>query len=267
MSAPPVPSLGRAVAAVFRMQATRTLRGKKLRLAIVALGVVLAGALAARYLLRDPDAERLAAAVKNDIDYGFLHLLVYLLPFLFASGSIAEEVEGRTLAYVVARPVSRLALVLGKYLCAVAFVVPLLVGGILLLHAGALVTSPAQLGELLPGTLRAAGATALLACAYVALCMFWGTLAVEAAGIVSTLYLAVVEFGFSLVPGIFRCLSLNYLAQQLAGMDKGGPALFLEITPDVAPAVAGPVLGGATFLFLALAWAATAGNEFRFSRA
>jgi ABC-type transport system involved in multi-copper enzyme maturation permease subunit len=267
MSAPPVPSLGHAVAAVFRMQALRTLRGKKLRLAVVAVGVVVGGAVAARYLSPDPDGERLAAAVENGIDYGFLHLLVYLLPFLFASGAIAEEVEGRTLTYVVARPVSRLALVLGKYLCAVAFAVPLLVGGVLLLHACALLTAPARLVELLPATSRAAGATALLACAYAATCMLWGTLAVEAAGIVSALYLGVVEFGFSLVPGFFRCLSLNYHAQQLAGMDKGGPALFLEITPDVPPWVAGPVVGGATFLFLLLTWAATRNNEFRFSRA
>ena len=243
----------------------RFARGKKLRLALVALALVVVGVVTARYLGEHPDAAATADAVRSGLRLGFLGLLVYLLPFLFASGVIAEEVEGRTLSFLVARPVGRWALGTGKYLAAIALAVPLLVAGMLVVHVACFATAPDALVSELPSTLRIAGACALLACCYAAFCMLWGAVAVEAAGIVATLHLAVLEFGISLVPGPIRLLSMNYLASQLAGMEKTG--LFADITPDVPPLAAGLTLGAVTLTFFGLGLLAVATSEFRFSRA
>lgn len=265
MSAPPVPSVGHSIAATMRLQLKRFARGKKLRLAVVALVLVVAGIVTARYLGDNPDAETTAKAVQNGLDRGFLRLLVYLLPFLFASGVIAEEVEGRTLGYLTARPVSRWVLGAGKYLASILLAVPLLAVGILVVHLACFATLPGPLVDELPHTLRVMGAVSLLACCYAAFCMLWGAIAVEAAGIVATLHLAVLEFGMSLVPGPIRLLSMNYIASQLAGFEKTG--LFADITPAVPPLTAGIVLAAVTLVFFGLSLLAVATSEFRFSKA
>lgn len=265
MSAPPVPGLGRSIAVTTRLQLKRFSRGKKLRLAVVALVLVVAGIITARYLGEDTDAETVAKAVHNGLERGFLRLLVYLLPFLFASGVIAEEVEGRTLGFLTARPVSRWALGAGKYFASIALAVPLLAIGILVVHVACFATLPGSLVDEFPKTLRVMGAVSLLACCYAAFCMLWGAIAVEAAGIVATLHLAVLEFGMSLVPGPIRLLSMNYIASQLAGFKTTG--LFADITPSVAPLTAGIVLGIVTLLFFGLSLLAVATSEFRFSKA
>ena len=265
MSAPPVPGAGHAIAVTMRLQLKRFSRGKKLRLAIVALVLVVGGIIAARYLGSNPDAETVATAVQNGLDRGFLRLLVYLLPFLFASGVIAEEVEGRTLSFLVARPVSRWALGAGKYLASIALAVPLLALGVLVVHLACFATLPGPLVDEFPKTLRVMGSVSLLACCYAAFCMLWGAIAVEAAGIVATLHLAVLEFGMSLVPGPIRLLSMNYIASQLAGFEKTG--IFSDITPAVPPLTAGLVLGAVTLVFFGLSLVAVASSEFRFSKA
>jgi ABC-type transport system involved in multi-copper enzyme maturation permease subunit len=265
MSAPPVPSFGHSVAVTTRLQLKRFSRGKKLRLAVVALVLVVAGIVTARYLGDNPDAETVGTAVQNGLDRGFLRLLVYLLPFLFASGVIAEEVEGRTLGYLTVRPVSRWALGAGKYLASITLAVPLLAIGVLLVHLACFATLPGPLVDELPKTLRVMGAVSLLACCYAAFCMLWGAIAVEAAGIVATLHLAVLEFGMSLVPGPIRLLSMNYIASQLAGFKVTG--LFAEMTPAVPALTAGLVLGAVTLVFFGFSLLAVATSEFRFSKA
>lgn len=265
MSAPPVPSIGHGIGVTMRLQLKRFSRGKKLRLAVVALVLVIAGIVAARYLGENPDTETVATAVQNGLDRGFLRLLVYLLPFLFASGVVAEEVEGRTLGFLTARPVSRWALGAGKYLASITLAVPLLAAGMLIVHLACFATLPGALVDELLRTLRVIGACSLLACCYAAFCMLWGAVAVEAAGIVATLHLAVLEFGMSLVPGPIRLLSMNYIASQLAGLEKSG--LFADMTPAVPPLTASIVLTVVTLVFFGLSLLAVATSEFRFSKA
>jgi ABC-type transport system involved in multi-copper enzyme maturation permease subunit len=262
MSAPPAPSLFAATGIVYRFQMMRFVRGKKLRLAVGALVVVIAGILATRFLAKDADP---ADIVARGFDLGFAHLLVYLLPFLFASGAIAEEVEGRTFTFLAGRPVGRGAITLGKYLAAVSMSAGLLAVAMLLVHLIALVSTPAALTDHFGETARSIGALALLSACYAAICLAWGAMAVEAAGVVAGLYLAVIEFGGALTPGKIRLVSMNYHAAQLAGFDKGG--LFADSVPDVVPWVATLVLTVVTLLFVALAWMVVASSEFRFARA
>lgn len=57
----------------------------------------------------------------------FLQFLVLILTLFFGTSVLSEEVEGRTLTYLVTRPVSKAALLVGKY-AAYMLVVTVLVG-------------------------------------------------------------------------------------------------------------------------------------------
>lgn len=262
MSPPPVPSLGAAIAAVFRLQWRRLVRGKKLRLGVVSVVLVVLAVVAARYAT--PTALP-KDVVQEGVKWGFFTLLVYLVPFLFTAGTIAEEVEARTFAFLAARPVGRFAITVGKYAAGTAMAIALLAAGLLVLHIGAFVTEPTDMIDELPSTLRAIGSISLLATFYCALCTFWGAVAPEAAGIVSTLYLALVEFALSFMPTFFRFVSMNYLAQQLAGLPRGG--IMPHTVPDVPSWAAVAAVTGMMLAFLAFASLAVKTSEYRFGKA
>ncbi len=262
MTTPRTPSFLGAILAVFRLQALRLRRGKKLRLAIVATALVVFAALAARYGMRDPDPER---TVRTTLDVGFFGFLAYLLPFLLQAGAIAEEVEGRTFTYVAGRPTGRFALTLGKWLAGTIYACLTLVLGVVVLHLGAYAATPDSLVETLAGTAKAAGALALLATYYGAVCFFWGALLPEAAGILSLIYLAVVEFGFGKLFGIVRLASMNYHAEQLAGLPRGG--FLADSVPDLAPWWSVLAIGAHALVFLSLAVIVVRLQEYRFSKA
>lgn len=262
MSAPPIPSLGSSIAAIFRFQLRRLMRGKKLHLALVGAGLVLFAVVAARYAA---DAVDPVVAVNNGVQWGFFRMLCFLVPFLFASGSIGEEVEGRTFAYLAARPVGRPAITIGKFGAAAALSLAIVAVGMLLMHLLCFATEPTAMVDELPSTLRAMGSASLLTLFYCAVCTFWGAIVPEAAGIVSALHLAVVEFCFSFVPGMMRFVSMSYLAQQLAGLDRGG--FFPDTVPDISDGVVVAVLVVITLFFLSLAALVVQVSEYRFSKA
>jgi hypothetical protein len=259
---PPVPQLGAATAAVFRLHWKRLVRGKKLRLGAIAVGLVIVAVVAARYA---QDAAPASDVMRAGLSLGFFTMLVFLVPFLLTSGAIAEEVESRTFAYLSSRPVSRLAITLGNYTAGVAAALAILGGGIVIMHVAVFLTEPGPMIDELPATLRAGGAILLLTLLYGAICTFWGAVATEAAGIVSALYLAIVEFAFSMLPGIFRFVSMNYMAQQLGGLPKAG--LRPDLVPDMETWVPVVTIVPMTFLFLVLSAVVVGASEYRFGRA
>jgi ABC-type transport system involved in multi-copper enzyme maturation permease subunit len=262
MSAPPVPDLGSATLSVLRLSWTRLVRGRKLRLGITATVLVLLAAIIARYAAEGSVA---ADVVEAGVRVGFFGLLVYMLPFLFTSGTIAEEVEGRTFPFLALRPAGRVAIVLGKYLAGAGMSVILLASGILVLHVAAYATDPTPMIDELPGTLRTMGAISLLALCYSAICLFWGSIVVEAAGLLSTLHLATIEFGFSWLPSFLRFGSMNYLAAQLAGLPKGG--FFPEWVPDIETWICGVVIAIVTLVFVGMATLVVRTTELGFGKA
>jgi len=237
MAPPPAPSFAASLSAVSRLSLRRLARGHKLRLGLVSSSLVLAAVVAARY---GTDAGTAEGALDSGLRYGFFGLLGYLLPFLFTAGSMAEEVEGRTLPFLTVRPIGRIAIALGKYLTGSGAAALLLVASLLLLHALVYASSPAALVEALPGTLRAACALALLAFVYGGICSFWGAVVPEVGGVVATLHLAIVEFLFGWMPGVFRLVSMSFYARQLAGLEKGG--LMPDTVPDVPALLAAGLL-------------------------
>jgi ABC-type transport system involved in multi-copper enzyme maturation permease subunit len=248
VSPPSVPGLGAALSASFRLAWVRMVRGRKLRLAIAAVLFVVVASVAARYLADVTDPAR---AVSSAVRVGFLNMLVFLLPFLFTAGAIAEEVESRTLSYLMIRPAGRVAIALGKYLASAAICVALLAGGVLTIHVASLVADPTPMVEALPDTLRMIGSLSLLALCYCALCMLWGGLVVEAGGLLATLHLAVIEYGFSWLPGVARLASMNHFASELAGFERRG--FGASLVPEVDLWVCALVLGVMTLVYLGLA--------------
>lgn len=262
MSAPPTPSLFTGIAAVFRLSWKRTLRGRKLRLGVAATLLVVVAAVTARYML---DAAEPANVVEAGLRLGFFGLLAYLVPFLFASGAIAEEVELRTFPFLAMRPAGRAAIALGKFFSASVASIALLGAGVLLLHVASFVTEPTDMIDELPDTLRSLGALALLATCHSAMCLFWGAVLVEASGLVAGLYLAVVEFGGSWIPGFVRFVSMTYVAGQLAGLPKGG--FWVELVPEFDTWIYALIVTLVTLIYVGLSWAVVQVREFGFGKA
>lgn len=258
----PVPDLASSVLAVFRLNLKRMLRGRKLRFALAAMVLVVGATLAARYVVAPEDPQPL---VHDAIRMGFFGLLAYLLPFLFNSGAIAEEVETRTLPYLLLRPTGRLGLTLGKYLSGALLSFALLASGVIALHLGAYATTPSAMIDNLGDTLRMIGALGLLTLCYSAICLFWGALITEASGLMSTLHLGAVEFALGMMPFAIRFVSMNYWATQIAGLPKGG--FLSETVPDVETWIAVLVVCVVTFLFLGGATLVVRTSQFGFGKA
>jgi len=259
---PELPTLSTGVGAVFRLQWMRMVRGKRLRLGVVAVALVVIAVTAARYAASGVEP---VDVMQEGTRLGFFTLLVYLVPFLLTSGAIAEEVESRTFTFLATRPVGRTAITLGKYAAGVAMALALVVGGLVLMHLLVYLTEPSSMVDELTATLKAGGALALLVLLYGAICIFWGAVATEAAGIVSALYLGVVEFGFGMLPGVFRFPSMNYLATQLAGLPKGG--LLSHLTPDIESWIPVAAIVPMTLVFLGFAVLTVKVSEYRFGKA
>ncbi|MEM9074639.1 MAG: ABC transporter permease subunit [Myxococcota bacterium] len=270
MTTPPAPGLFAGIRVVYRMQLRRLIRGRKLRLGIISCTLVLLAIIAARYASeRDVGADRAtelaAQAITSGFEWGYFKLLAFLLPFLFTSSAIAEEVEGRTFAFLTVRPVGRMAITLGKFLAGTTLSLALILSSGLILHIAGYATEPTAMVEEFLSTAKVLGTLSLLVTTYSAMCVFWGALVPEAAGIVSGLYLAVIELLVSYLPSYFRCLSMNYLARQMVGYEPGG--LMEESAPLVSGMIGGPVIVGVGLLFLFFAVITVQINEYRFSQA
>jgi hypothetical protein len=237
MTTRPAPGLGHGVAAVFRLQWKRLVRGRKVRLAVVSVALVVVAAAGVRHLGAEADPVQVMEATGQ---WGFFSLLVFLVPFLFHAGAVAEEVEARTFTYLTGRPAGRLAIALGKYLAGVSLALAVLLGGLLLTHVAVFAPEPEALVRELSSTARMAGALSLLALFYSGVCLFWGAAVPQAAGIVATLHLACVEFVLTWAPGVLRLVSMNHMARALADLELGG--LMVEHVPAVGPVAAALVL-------------------------
>jgi ABC-type Na+ efflux pump permease subunit len=263
MASPQAPSFGSSVAVVLKLSMVRLVRGRKLRLGVLAMVLVVLSAIAARYVAGENIEP--AELVQEAVRLGFFHLLCYLLPYLFAAGAISEEAESRTLPYLLMRPISRVAMTLGKWLAAALTSSAVLVVGVLLLHVGAWATEPGEMIDQLGPTGKIMGALVLLSFLYSAICLFWGALVIEAGGVISILHMGALEFAFGKLPGPVRFVSMNYLATQVAGLPKGG--FYEEYVPDVETWICIAVIVGLTLLFVGLSSLVTQISEFGFGKA
>lgn len=237
------------------MQLSQLRRNRKLRLALVATTLVVLAVTVAHHLGLSTTgldvrtaAEQAEESVRSGIEFGYFRLLVYFLPFLFASGAVGEEVERGTFSYLLTRPLSRIAIALGKWAATTLVTVVLLVSSLLVVHVVCYATEPTALFEALPSTLRIAFSIALLSATYCAICLALGSAAPQSSGVLPAVYLAFIEFCCSFLPSAVRVLSLNFSARRLAGFDVGG--LMPETVPDVSPLLAFMVLSCGLMTFV-----------------
>lgn len=114
------------------------------------LGLALTGttALAAvvRHFAEPPSPEFWGVVFTLMLTFLFLQTLTLLIPLLYATSLLRNELEEGTLVYLVTRPIPKPLLLLAKYVAAVAFSSAVLIVGLVAFYAAFLVFGPA-LGE------------------------------------------------------------------------------------------------------------------------
>ena len=257
---------------VFSLQLTRFFRGARLKIALAVLGVVVLGIAAVFHAKAaggaaantGDSASALATSLAtwtSATEFAVMSLLVFVLPFMFGTGLIAEEVSGRTLPFLFVRPVGRARVLLGKYLGAAALTVPLLFLTTAALYVSCLLPAGEGGGEGAAVMFRTAGAAALLALYYCAVCLFWSTVLPAEANVITAIHFAILEFGLGKAPGFLRYGSANYLGRIVAGFaPEAGSG---EVLPAWAPYGAAGAIAALTALVLGLALLAGTSREYR----
>ena len=277
MSALAAPSFFGATSSIARLTFLRTVRGRKLWVAGLAALVVIAFPALVALSQSEPDREALHEAVKDavhgGIDWGIFRLLAFLLPILFTSGTIGEEVEGRTLHFLAMRPLPRASIALGKYLVGTGVALAVLWAALILLHVVGYAATPTLMIDELAYTARAGGAASFLCVTYCAVCLFWGTLVPEAGGMLSIVWLGFMEWLGMLMPGVFRFGSAAHFARELGGVERAGLDVIelmgreLVRVPDVELWICATVVGVEWILFLGFALLIMHTAQLRFGKA
>jgi ABC-2 type transport system permease protein len=186
----------------------------------------------------------------------FLQFYIVILALFFGTSVTAEEIENRTLAYLVTRPIPKPAIVLGKYAAYVALMFAMVA---VTLAASFFILNGARLGQpALYGTfLRYLGVLGLGILAYMAFFTFLGTILKKA--IILGL---VFGFGWENViqyfPGSTQKFSIVHYLKSLLPYRPGsgggrGVALLLFRLEPTPPLVAVLALAAIAAVFLALA--------------
>ena len=144
----------------------------------------------------------------------FLFVLVPMVTamlgtFLWSTPAVSAEIERGSWTYVAVRPGGRTALILGKYLAAVTWVLP---AALVSLTASAWI-APAVGGF---DTWRViAQLTCLAVPAYAAVYLVLGTLFTKRSMVIAVAYTLIFELGVSMVPAIINKLTVQYRLRAL----------------------------------------------------
>ncbi len=186
----------------------------------------------------------------------FLQFYIVILALFYGTSVAAEEVENRTLAYLVTRPVPKPAIVLGKA-AAYAALMFILVG--VTLAASFFILNAVRLGDpaLYAEFLRYLGVLGLGLLAYTAFFAFLGTV-LKRAIIVGLIFGFGWENVIQYFPGSTQRFSIVHYLKSLLPYRPGsgggrGVALLLFRLEPTAPFLAVLALGLITAVFLALA--------------
>ncbi len=255
----PAPSFVSATLAVYRFAVLRTLRGRRLAIALVTTSLLVLSVVLGRTLGDQTSTDAWLGSVR----FGLLSFLGYLLPFLFHASSFSEEHEDRTLAFLLVRPVSRTALLLGKYLAGLSASSIIALPTVLALY----LASYAGWFELAAsGTLPAAClATVLLMIGHGAIASSYSTMTPENSTAVTVVHLAMLELLPLQLPGVLPFVSMHQHALDVAGLERTGS--FASSVPEIGTwASVGVVLCLSVFFFTLAATFASS-REYRFDKA
>jgi ABC-type transport system involved in multi-copper enzyme maturation permease subunit len=219
----PVPSTTQALSALARLTLTRLLRGKLMwvSLAIACLPLAFGGAAAKQH-----------SRVLEDI-FGIEMFVLSILPPLFAAPAIGEELEDRTATYLWSRPLARWAILAGKLLALVPFVMVILtasfVGAVFVATKAA--PPPLAILAIAGGALGTSVVSAGIA-----------TLAPKRGMAFAIIYILIIDLPLGQIPTSLQWLSVTHATTTLAGLE-----------PTQSPAA-----GGVALLVLAALWLAVA---------
>jgi ABC-type transport system involved in multi-copper enzyme maturation permease subunit len=246
-----VRSAAREVFGFFFVLGRRTGRTRTFAL----LGLIpVALAVVARVFLRGRSGD-MAAVSTEILMVFFLQFYIIILALFYGTSIAAEEVENRTLVYLITRPVPKPAIVLGKFAAYTA-----LMGGMtaLGLAASFFILNAARLGDpaLWATFFRYLGVLVLGVLAYTAFFAFLGTI-LKRAIILGLVFGFGWETAIQYFPGSTQRFSIVHYLKSLLPYRPGsgggrGVALLLFRLEPTAPLLAVLALAGITAAFLAL---------------
>jgi len=191
----------------------------------------------------------------------FIRNVLPLTALFYATSLVADEVDGRTLVYLLTRPLTRASILLGKFAAYAAVTLTLVLPATVVTFF-LLATAPGSGGvaAAVPDLLRDLGALALTLVAYGAFFTLLGVL-LRRPVIPGLLFLFVWEL-LALLPGYLPRFTLTAWARSLVRhqpAEEGLSGLFSQVLPaDLSLAV----LVVASAAFLALAFWIFSGREY-----
>jgi len=231
-------SVSGSMTALIRLEWQRAWATRRIWLALLIVALLLVSAALAHYaaaLTVD------AGTYRTALRWSAFRVAAFVLPFHFAVGAFAEDIENRTISFVLVRPITRSRLFLGKFIVTAGLSAAILTLFIILLHIVCFIPSPSLMFEQLPFTLKACALGILLTTGYSAICLAASICIPSSPGVLAALYLGGVEFAVSFSPGVLRFLSTNFHALDLMGYERGG------LLPDSVPAL--PMWASALAIF------------------
>lgn len=181
----------------------------------------------------------------------YLRFLVPFVMALYASTTVAEEVQAKTITYPFSRPVPRWTLPVGKYLGAIVIngvIISLslaLVFVLSLAAEGSLLEALPQLGQGLLALLLAVALFGAVATAF-------GTVITGYPFVATGVFFLVVEVGFAAVPGWLKITAMTVHLRTIAGVYQPKTLMFLS-DPNLSVGIALSVVLTMTLLWLAVA--------------
>lgn len=166
------------------------------------------------------EGQKINAFEQSIAPYTLFGGLALLLPLLYAGGAWADEVERRTITYLLLRPVPRASLYVGKVLGASLTIIAWLWAAELLCFG--IISSAYPLDIFLTrlwDLLHHAEALFFSGLAYGAIYAFLGVLLPRFSLIVGIGYSVLVEVVLPLLPTSFRRVTVQYYLHAIAGLD------------------------------------------------
>ncbi len=150
--------------------------------------------------------------------FALIPMLISMLgTFLWTAPAVSAELERQSWVYIAVRPFGRTSVLLGKYLAAIAWVLPATVVGVSLSVlfirlAGGSLQAPGTAFRLWFAMLRL---NCLSVPAYAAVYLMLGTLFTQRAMVVSVAYTLIFELAVGFVPALINKLTIQYRLRAL----------------------------------------------------
>jgi ABC-2 type transport system permease protein len=231
------PTFGQATHAMARLYFATLLRGRKTLLVgvIVAFGLLLSAIVGG--VVRPSAQGRVYALLLSQLTLGFV---AQFLGLFYGIAAVREDVESKTLTWLLVRPIPRVTILLGRWLAALATVCTVLVVFALASH---LLAASEGDGPLLIEVIVAA----LLGGAYYTTVFTAIATLLPKPLVIGLGYVFFWEFALPLVPSSAATLSMKFhLVNLVGGHDGIDMGIVSFMLPDVEPLTSALVLVVAT---------------------